>query len=225
MRSAAAGGVDPPGKKSAPGWALEDGSSEKPCCRTRKGSWSSSPTRGRCGVNGSEKSRPLAGLPVSMLQRNGGVMANRTQARQLGDWAEQRALELLQARGWELLSRQWRCRWGELDLVLAKSRRLLVVEVKGRRRAGPDGWGQGSLGAAKRAKIDKAWSCWLAGWGGLLAGCAAALPHGRTGWIQWSGIAILAARAGSLLACCLQNACIHVPRYCRILSTTCTIYS
>ena len=89
-------------------------------------------------------------------------MANRTQARQLGDWAEQRALELLQARGWELLSRQWRCRWGELDLVLAKSRRLLVVEVKGRRRAGPDGWGQGSLGAAKRAKIDKAWSCWLA---------------------------------------------------------------
>jgi putative endonuclease len=78
-----------------------------------------------------------------------------------GNWAEQRALRLLQARGWMLLDRQWRCRWGELDLVLAKPPRLLLVEVKGRSRGGPDGWGQAALGAAKRARLRRAWACWL----------------------------------------------------------------
>ena len=60
-----------------------------------------------------------------------------------------------------LLDRQWRCRWGELDLVLAKPPRLLLVEVKGRSRGGPDGWGQAALGAAKRARLRRAWACWL----------------------------------------------------------------
>ena len=47
----------------------------------------------------------------------------------------------MQQRGWRLLARQWTCRWGELDLVLEKAGRLVLVEVKGRRRCGPDGWG------------------------------------------------------------------------------------
>jgi putative endonuclease len=51
----------------------------------------------------------------------------RTTARRQGDWAEQRVLRLLLGRGWRLLSRQWSCRWGELDLVLEKGRRLLLV--------------------------------------------------------------------------------------------------
>ncbi|EDY37177.1 conserved hypothetical protein [Cyanobium sp. PCC 7001] len=33
-----------------------------------------------------------------------------------GNWAEQRALRLLRSHGWRLLDRQWRCRWGELDV-------------------------------------------------------------------------------------------------------------
>ena len=49
----------------------------------------------------------------------------------LGRRAEAKALELLRLMGWRLLDRNWRCRWGELDLVLEKDRRLLVVEVKG----------------------------------------------------------------------------------------------
>ncbi|MCS5700059.1 YraN family protein [Cyanobium sp. FGCU-52] len=44
----------------------------------------------------------------------------RTSQQRSGDFAEQRALRLLQQRGWRLLSRQWRCRWGELDLVASK---------------------------------------------------------------------------------------------------------
>jgi putative endonuclease len=68
----------------------------------------------------------------------------------------------LRNNGWGLLSRNWRCRWGELDLVLAKPGRLLVVEVKGRRRGSRDGSGRGALGAAKRRRLERAWSCWLA---------------------------------------------------------------
>ena len=85
----------------------------------------------------------------------------RTDARRQGDWAEQRALRLLQQRGWRLLARQWVCRWGELDLVLEKQGRLLLVEVKGRRQAGPDGWGVGSLRRGKRQRLERAWHCWL----------------------------------------------------------------
>ena len=48
-----------------------------------------------------------------------------------GGWAEQQALQQLEAQGWRLLDRNWHCRWGELDLVLERQQQLLVVEVKG----------------------------------------------------------------------------------------------
>jgi putative endonuclease len=78
-----------------------------------------------------------------------------------GGWAEQRALRLLHQRGWRLRDRNWRCRWGELDLVLEKPGRLLLVEVKGR-RSGVDGWGVAALGWRKRSRLERAWRCWLA---------------------------------------------------------------
>ena len=78
-----------------------------------------------------------------------------------GGWAEQRALRLLRSRGWRLQTRNWRCRWGELDLVLEKPGRLLLVEVKGR-RSGVDGWGVAALHWRKRQRLERAWACWLA---------------------------------------------------------------
>jgi putative endonuclease len=80
----------------------------------------------------------------------------------LGRWAEQRALRLLQQRGWRLLDRNWRCRWGELDLVLCKPQRLLVVEVKGRSSLGRDGGGVAALRQAKRQRLAWSCQCWLA---------------------------------------------------------------
>lgn len=71
-------------------------------------------------------------------------------------------MRLLRRSGWQLLSQQWRCRWGELDLVLAKPSRLLVVEVKGRRRCGPDGWGLASLDGPKRQRLRTSAALWLA---------------------------------------------------------------
>jgi putative endonuclease len=79
-----------------------------------------------------------------------------------GVWAEQRAWRLLRERGWQLLASRWHCRWGELDLVVTKPGRLLVVEVKGRHRCGADGWGVAALGAIKRRRLARALSCWLA---------------------------------------------------------------
>lgn len=79
-----------------------------------------------------------------------------------GSWAERRALALLREQGWWLLSRNWRCRWGELDLVMAKPGRLLVVEVKGRRPGSRDGEGRGALRWPKRRRMERAWRCWLA---------------------------------------------------------------
>ena len=86
----------------------------------------------------------------------------RTGCQRSGSWAEQRALRLLQQRGWRLQNRNWRCRWGELDLVLAKPRRLLLVEVKGRRRAGLDAHGLAALGPHKRRRLIRCGHCWLA---------------------------------------------------------------
>ena len=79
-----------------------------------------------------------------------------------GRWAEDWVLGLLEATGWCLVCRNWSCRWGELDLLMAKPGRLLLVEVKGRRRCGPDGWGVSALGARKRMRLARAWACWQA---------------------------------------------------------------
>ncbi|MGC6483331.1 MAG: YraN family protein [Synechococcus sp.] len=81
-----------------------------------------------------------------------------------GRWAEHQVLLRLTARGWSCLAQRWRCRFGELDLVMAKRRgdagRLLVVEVKARRRCGPDGWGLAACHGEKCRKLAKAWACW-----------------------------------------------------------------
>jgi putative endonuclease len=50
---------------------------------------------------------------------------------------------------------------GELDLLLEKPDRLLLVEVKGR-RSGVDGWGVAALQRGKRRRLERAWRCWLA---------------------------------------------------------------
>lgn len=78
-----------------------------------------------------------------------------------GGWAEQRALRLLVGQGWQLRQRNFICRWGELDLVVEKPGRLLLVEVKGR-STGCDGWGVAALGWRKRRRLERAWRCWLA---------------------------------------------------------------
>ena len=75
--------------------------------------------------------------------------------------AEQLVLTLLQLRGWRMIAQNWRCRWGELDLLMSKPGRLLLVEVKARRQAGFDAWGAASLDDRKRRCLERTFACWL----------------------------------------------------------------
>jgi len=64
-------------------------------------------------------------------------------SRELGRAGEELAADHLRSRGYEILARNWHCRDGELDLVVASTELLVVVEVKTR-----SGRGYGSPAAA-----------------------------------------------------------------------------
>lgn len=51
---------------------------------------------------------------------------------QLGRFGEDLAAEHLEGLGWRILNRNWRTRYGELDLIAADGTTLVIVEVKTR---------------------------------------------------------------------------------------------
>ena len=53
--------------------------------------------------------------------------------RALGADGEERAAAWYEANGYTVVARNWRCRDGELDLVVCRGRTLVFVEVKARR--------------------------------------------------------------------------------------------
>lgn len=55
--------------------------------------------------------------------------------RVLGAAGEERAASWYERHGYTVLARNWRCRDGELDLVVAERRAVVFVEVKTRRSA------------------------------------------------------------------------------------------
>jgi putative endonuclease len=69
------------------------------------------------------------------------VMARRTPGEQsdipprarLGASGERLAAQLLESRGYRLVARNWRCPYGELDLIAEDGPELVFVEVKTRR--------------------------------------------------------------------------------------------
>ncbi len=75
--------------------------------------------------------------------------------------AETRALRYLEAQGLKLLARNWRCKGGELDLVMRDGDVLAIVEVRSRGRA-DYGDAFESVDARKRAHLIHAASLFLA---------------------------------------------------------------
>ncbi len=52
--------------------------------------------------------------------------------KELGQWGEKLAAEYLQNLGYKLLEKNWRCRRGEIDLILQAGQVLVFTEVKTR---------------------------------------------------------------------------------------------
>ncbi|GAA3577739.1 YraN family protein [Amycolatopsis ultiminotia] len=80
--------------------------------------------------------------------------------RTFGRWGEDLAVRHLQAAGMVLLSRNWHCREGELDLVLSDRERVVFCEVK--TRSG-DAYGTPaeSVTAEKIDRVHRAAMRWL----------------------------------------------------------------
>lgn len=68
---------------------------------------------------------------------------------------EQRALEALELAGLKLVERNYRTRFGELDLIMREDDTLVFVEVRYRRDPSFGG-GVASVGPAKREKLMRA---------------------------------------------------------------------
>ena len=48
----------------------------------------------------------------------------------LGGWGEALAAEYLRKKRWEVVAQGWRCRFGEIDLIVKNKKYLAFVEVK-----------------------------------------------------------------------------------------------
>ena len=73
----------------------------------------------------------------------------------LGNEGEQAAVDLLEAGGYRVLARNFRCAWGEVDVVAERGELLCFVEVRARSSAA---WGDPAhtVSWAKQRRVAKA---------------------------------------------------------------------
>lgn len=81
--------------------------------------------------------------------------------RRLGATGEQLAADHLQRLGFQILDRNYRTRWGELDLVVYDEERLIFVEVKTRIAYGHGRDPLESLHARKQNQVRAMAKSWL----------------------------------------------------------------
>jgi len=74
------------------------------------------------------------------------------QRREVGQQGETLAVEYLLERGYQIVTRNWRCAAGELDIVAERANRLIFVEVR-TRRGERFGTAAESITATKRARL------------------------------------------------------------------------
>ena len=80
----------------------------------------------------------------------------------LGALGERLAAEHLMRRGFEILERNYRTRWGELDIVAFDGSTLAFCEVKTRRAGFRHGSPFEAIHPRKRAQVRRMVSSWLA---------------------------------------------------------------
>jgi putative endonuclease len=79
----------------------------------------------------------------------------------LGALGEQVAAEHLIRRGFQIVERNYRTRWGELDIVAYDGRTLAFCEVKTRTAGGRAGSALEAVCSAKRRQVRKMAGTWL----------------------------------------------------------------
>jgi len=82
-------------------------------------------------------------------------LTERISTQQRGDAAEALARQHLEQQGLHLLAQNWRCRLGELDLVMLDADTVVFVEVRYRRHSAWGGAAE-SVDARKREKLSRA---------------------------------------------------------------------
>lgn len=80
------------------------------------------------------------------------ITRRRTAKQVAGDAGEEQALLFLQEQGLKLVERNFRCKGGEIDLVMQDGRALVFVEVRKRASAGYGG-AAASVTARKQARL------------------------------------------------------------------------
>ena len=79
----------------------------------------------------------------------------------LGRAGEALAAEHLRRLGYEIVERNYRTRWGELDIVARAGATLAFCEVKTRRAGGRAGGPFDAVGPGKQARVRKMAGSWL----------------------------------------------------------------
>jgi putative endonuclease len=80
---------------------------------------------------------------------------------ELGRLGEQLAAEHLVRRGFEIVERNYRTRWGELDIVAFDGRTLAFCEVKTRRTSPGGAWPLEAVRWDKRSRVRRMAGSWL----------------------------------------------------------------
>jgi putative endonuclease len=114
--------------------------------------------------------------------------------RRHGELGEKIAEEHLEHRGFSIVARNFRTRYGELDLIVADERSLIFCEVKTRiagTRGGPDG-PLDAIGPKKRLRLRRMALQWLA------ETAAADRPHRDQ--LRFDAVGVVLSPAGRLLA-------------------------
>ena len=84
-----------------------------------------------------------------------------TTRQQRGQNAEALAANFLRERGYSILTTNWHCRYGELDIVARQDETIVFVEVRAR-SAGGTATAFESIGARKQARLTAAAQSYLA---------------------------------------------------------------
>lgn len=85
---------------------------------------------------------------------------SRMESQRLGALGERWVRERLERQGVDILAANWRCQWGEIDLIAANASVIAFIEVKTRRS---DGFGapKEAVNYAKRQRLVHSAQQWL----------------------------------------------------------------